>query len=340
MSNATGSRRQLLKSAVGISVTLALVGYMATAAETALAQDSTPYPDRPLHFIVPFTPGGGPDVLARIVAQQITSSTGKIVVVDNRPGANGAIAAQAVAGSPADGYTVLIADTGHLAINPALYKKLPYDPVADFAPVSLATWTPFFLVVNPALPVKTLSELLEYAKQNPSKLSYGSSGNGSPHHLTMELFKSMAHVQIAHIPYKGVAESVPALLGDQIDMMFVALPSVGTAVEAGKLRVLAVSSSERSSLMPSVPTVSEAGVPGFDMVSRIGFLMPVRTPSERVAWLNSQIIKALSNPDIAKKMPAMGMEIIGSTPQDYARAISADLPKFRKIVAATGIRVD
>ncbi|MES2360790.1 MAG: tripartite tricarboxylate transporter substrate binding protein [Pseudomonadota bacterium] len=304
------------------------------------AQTAAPYPDKPIHIVVPYGAGGGPDVLARVVGQQIAASLKQAVVIDNKPGANGIIAAQMVAKAANDGYTLFVADTGHLAINPALYSKLPYDPVSDFATISLATLTPLFLLVNSKLPVTNFAQFLEYARKNSGKMSYGSSGNGSPHHLAMELFKSMARLDIAHIPYKGVAESVPALLGGQIDVMFAALPSVASSIQAGRLRVLAVSTSQRSSLMPEVPTVAEAGLAGYEMVSRIGFLAPAGTPKDRLDRLNADINQALINPEIARKLPSLGMELIGSSPQAYAEVIRSDKAKFQKIVSTIGIKID
>ncbi len=327
----SGIRRMLMIAAASVAALMSLQSH---------AQTASTYPDKPIRLIVPYGAGGSPDVLARVIGQQIALGLNQAIVVENKPGANGSIALQYVAKAANDGYTITVADTGHLAINPALYPKLAYDPIADFVPITMATWTPLFLVVSANLPVRTLPQLLDYAKKNPGKLSYGSSGNGSPHHLATELFKSMAQIDIAHIPYKGVAESVPAILGGQIDVMFVALSSVASSIQAGKLRVIAVSSAQRSALMPDVPTVAEAGVPGYEMISRIGFLAPAGTPKDRIDRLHDEITKALANPDIVRKLPSMGMEAIASTPQAYADAIRSDKAKFQKIVSSVGIKVD
>ncbi len=308
---------------------------------TVHAQPATTFPDKPIRLVVPYGPGGSPDVLARLLGQNLAIALKQPVVIDNKPGANGIIAAQLVAKAPNDGYTLLVADTGHLAVNPALYANLPYDPERDFTPVSLATWTPFFLVVNTSkISATTLQQLLALAKAEPGKLTYGSSGNGSPHHVTTEVFKSEAGVNIQHIPFKGVAESVPALLGGQIDMMFVALPSVAANIQSGKLRALAVSSEQRSSLMPSVPTVAESGLPGFALVSNIGVLAPAGTSRERIALLNAAIVQSLKSPELAQKFPSLGMELVGSTPADYAAMIKADKPRFQRIVQKIGMKID
>ena len=320
---------------------LAAAACLAVAAPGLRAQAHAPYPDRPIKLVVPYGPGGSPDVLARLLGQQLSTTLRQPVVVENRPGANGAVAAQAVARAPVDGYTLLVADTGHLAINPALYPKLPYDPERDFVPIGLATWTPFFLVVNSAkVPATHWRELVALAQAQPGRLSYGSSGNGSPHHLATEVLKADARIDLLHVPFKGVAESVPALLGGQIDLMLVALPSVASAIESGKLRVIAVSSAQRSSLMPQVPTLSELGVAGYDMVSRIGLLAPAGTPPERVATVQAAMVQSLRAPELFNRFSGLGMEVIGGTSAEYAQQIHSDLPRFQQLVKKASLKVD
>ncbi len=298
------------------------------------------YPDRAIKMVVPYGPAGSPDVLARLLGQKLSVAMGQPFVIDNKPGANGQIGVQVAVKSPADGYTLLVADTGHLAINPALYPKIQYDVLTAFAPISMVTKTPLFLVANAAVPANNVTELLALAKKSPGKLTCGSSGNGSPHHLALALFNSMAGVEITHVPYKGVAESVPAIVGGQIDLMFVALPSVAALIQSGKLKILAVGALERSSFMPSVPTVAESGVPGYEMSSRIGLLAPAGTPKARVERLHAEVLKVLADPDTVQRMPALGMEIIGNSPQEYSDAIRTDKEKFQKIVSTVGIRID
>lgn len=321
-------------------ILLAATGWLGSS--HLFAQSSTDvFPSRPIHLVVPYGPGGSPDVLARLLGKSLSSLLQQPVVIENKPGGNGIIAAQSVAKASNDGYTLFIADTGHLAINPALYPKLPYDPKRDFAPIALTTWTPFFLVVNKEkLAVSSVQELLVIARKRPGELSYGSSGNGSPHHLSMEALKVAAGIDIQHVPFKGVAESVPALLGGQIDMMFVALPSVAAAIQAGKLKVLAVSSAQRSALMPEIPTLSESGVTGFDMGSKIGILAPAGTPANRVMRLNEAILQALKSPDLAQRFPSLGMEVIGSSPAEYATLIEAERQRLQQVVQHTGMKID
>ena len=236
--------------------------------------------------MVPYGAGGSPDVIARVLGQRLAENLGQQVVVDNRPGAGGIIAAEIVAKSPADGYTLFIADTGHVAINPSLYPKLPYDPLRDFTPVTLAVSTPLFLAANAALQIESVKQFIDYAKAKPGVL-YGSSGNGSSHHLGMELFRLLTGVSMTHVPYKGVAQSVPAVITGDVAVIFAALPSLAPHVKTGKIRLIAVGTAKRTPIMPDVPTVAESGAPGFEIDADIGFLAPTGTPREVVAKLNA-----------------------------------------------------
>jgi len=310
-------------------------GLLSIASECA-AQD---FPSRPIRFVVPYGAGGAPDVMARVIGQRLGENVGQPGVVDNRPGANGIIAAEIVMKAPADGYTLFIADTGHVAINPSLYPTLPYDPLRDFAPVIHAISTPIFLAANAALPIRSVRELIDYAKAHPG-LNYGSPGSGTPHHLGMEQFKLLAQVNMTNIPYKGVAQSVPALMVGDVAVTFAALPSLAPHVKAGKVRLIAVGSANRTPLMPDLPTIAEAGLPGFVIKAEVGFLAPAGTPRDVIAKLNSEIAKVLAAPDVVQRLSALGIDTIGGTPQQYAESIRADMQSYAKLVKDARLRVD
>ena len=312
-----------------VAVVLGGVGH--TSAQT--------FPSKTIHFVVPYGRGGSPDVMSRVLAQKLSENIGQPVVVDNRPGAGGIIAAEAVAKAAADGYTLFIADTGHVAINPSLYAKLPYDPIKDFTPVTLAVTTPLFLAATATLPIQTVKQLIDYANSKPG-LPYGSSGNGSPHHLGVELFKLLTGVKMTHVPYKGVAQSVPALVAGDVAVLFAALPSLSPHVRSGKVRLLAVGTAARTPLMPEVPTLAESGAPGFEIDADIGFLAPAGTPREVVQKLNSEILKVLHAPDVKQRLAGLGIDVAGSSPERYAEAIRAKIQRYGKLVKDAGARVD
>jgi len=297
------------------------------------------FPSRPIRFVVPYGAGGSPDVIARVLGQRLGEHLGQQVVVDNRPGAGGIIAAEIVAKSPADGYTLFIADTGHVAINPSLYPKLPYDPLRDFAPVTLAVSTPLFMAANAALQIESVKQFIDYAKAKPGVL-YGSSGNGSSHHLGMELFRLLTGVNIAHVPYKGVAQSVPAVITGDVAVIFAALPSLAPHVKTGKIRLIAVGTAKRTPIMPDVPTVAESGAPGFEIDADIGFLAPAGTPREVITKLNAEIVRVLGSPDITQRLAGLGIETVGTSPEQYTDAIRAKIIKYGKLVKDSGARVD
>jgi tripartite-type tricarboxylate transporter receptor subunit TctC len=310
---------------------------LALAATGAAAQT---YPAKPVRFIVPFAAGGGSDLVARTVAQKITEALGQPVVVDNRAGAAGTIGAEVAAKSPPDGYTLLLGSNGPLAINPSLYAKLPYDAARDFAPVSLVTVMPFVLVVHPALPVKSVKELIALAKARPNQLNYGSPGNGSTTHLANELLKSMTGMQITHVPYKGVAPAATDLISGQVQMMSGDLSTLLPHVRSGRMRALAVTSAKRSSLLPDLPTVSEAGVRGYDASGWFGVLVPAATPPAIVERLNGAITKGLAAPDARERLGALGGEIAANTPAQFGAHIKNEAAKWGKLIRQLGLKAD
>ena len=319
-----------------VTMTIAAVAAVLAGAGQAPAQT---FPAKAIHFVVPYGSGGSPDVLSRVIAQKLSENVGQPVVVDNRPGAGGIIAAEVVAKAAPDGYTLFIADTGHVAINPSLYAKLPYDPIRDFSPVTLAVSTPLFLAATATLPIQTVKQLIDYAKSKPG-LPYGSSGNGSPHHLGVELFKLLTGVSMTHVPYKGVAQSVPALVAGDIAVLFAALPSLAPHVKSGKVRLLAVGTAKRTPIMPEVPTLAESGAPGFEIDADIGFLAPAGTAQEVVLKLNSEILKVIHTPEVKQRLAGLGIDVMGTTPEQYAEAIRAKIQKYGKLVKDAGARVD
>jgi tripartite-type tricarboxylate transporter receptor subunit TctC len=319
----------LRRFAIGAS--LALVAAWASAQT---------YPAKPIRIVVPFPPGGATDILARDVAQKLSEAWGQQVIVDNRPGAGGNIGSELVAHSAPDGYTLEMGTVGTHAINASLYAKMPYDHVKDFAPVILVAGVPNVLVVNPAVPANSVAELIAYAKANPGKLNFASSGNGTSIHLSGELFKVMAGVQMTHIPYKGSAPAMQDLLGGQVQLMFDNLPPSLPQIKAGKVRALAVTSLTRAPALPDVPTVAEAGLPGFEASSWFGILAPAGTPPAIVARLNAEIAKWLATPEAKEKLSKQGANAAGGTPEDFAKHIAAETAKWAKVVKDSGAKID
>ena len=298
------------------------------------------YPAKAVRFVVPFAPGGGSDLVARTVAMKLTEALGQPVVIDNRAGAAGSIGADIAAKSPPDGHTLLLGSNGPLAINPSLYAKLPYDAARDFAPVSLVTVMPFVLVVHPTLPVKSVKELIALAKSRPGQLNYGSPGNGSTTHLANELLKSMTGMQIAHVPYKGVAPAATDLISGNIQMMSGDLSTLMPHVRSGRMRPLAVTSARRSALLPDVPTVAEAGVPGYEAIGWFGVLVPAGTPAAIVERLNSAMLKGLAAPDARQRLSAFGGDVAVGTPEQFAAHIRTEAAKWGKLIKAIGLKAD
>ncbi|MEO8675947.1 MAG: tripartite tricarboxylate transporter substrate binding protein [Casimicrobiaceae bacterium] len=315
----------------------ALGALLALAAIVASAQT---YPAKPIRLVVPFPPGGATDILARDVAQKLTEAWGQQVIVDNRPGAGGNIGSELVAKAAPDGYTLEMGTVGTHAINASLYAKMPYDHVKDFAPVILVAGVPNVLVVNPALPANSVAELIAYAKANPGKLNFASSGNGTSIHLSGELFKFMAGVQMTHVPYKGSAPALQDLLGGQVQLMFDNLPPSLPQIKAGKLRALAVTSLTRAPALPDVPTMAEAGLPGFEASSWFGVLAPAGTPPAIVTKLNAEIAKWLATPEAKERLSKQGANAAGGTPEDFAKHIAAETAKWAKVVKDSGAKID
>jgi tripartite-type tricarboxylate transporter receptor subunit TctC len=297
------------------------------------------YPSKPIRIIVPYPPGGFNDTLARTLGQKLNEKWGQPVIVDNRPGGGTTIGTGLVAKSAPDGYTLLIVSFA-FAVNPALYATLPYDTNKEFAPVVLAANTPNLLVVNPQLPVKSVKELIALAKSRPGQLNYASAGNGSSNHLSMELFKSLTGIDAVHIPYKGSAPAVTDLIGGQVDVMFDNVPNVLPQVKAGKLHALAVSSKERSPFIKDLPTVAEAGVPGFEVSVWFGVVVPAGTPQPVIAKLNAEINGILKLPEIRQSFNSQGVETAGGTPAEFSSFIAAQTTKWAKVVKDSGAKAE
>ena len=310
---------------------------LALVATLACAQT---YPTKPIRLVVPFPPGGATDILARDVAQKLTEAWGQSVIVDNRPGAGGNIGSELVAKAAPDGYTIEMGTVGTHAINASLYAKMPYDHVKDFTPVILVAGVPNVLVVNPSVPANSVAEIIAYAKANPGKLNFASSGNGTSIHLSGELFKVMAGVQITHIPYKGSTPALQDLLAGQVQMMFDNLPPSLPQIKAGKLRALAVTSATRAPALPDVPTLAESGLPGFEASSWFGILAPAGTPAPIVAKLNGEIAKWLATPEAKEKLAKQGANAAGGSPDDFAKHIAAETAKWAKVVKDSGAKID
>lgn len=314
--------------------------YAGCAGMAYAADPAADFPAKPLKIVVPYPPGGSTDLLARLLGQKLRDSLGQPVVVDNRAGASGNIGATFAARSPADGYTIFLGTSTALAVNPHLYKPLPYDPQKDFAPVILATILPSLVVVNAAVPVKSMGELLEYLKSHPETANYASSGNGTPAHLGAEMYKKMTGSQIRHIPYKGGAPALSDLAAGQTTMMFGILPETLPLVKDGRLRALAITTAQRSSLVPDLPTVSESGVPGYELVGWYAFLVPAGTPKEIVSKLNKAFNEALQDKEVREKLRSAGFEIAGGPPERLRDLMRSESKKWEQVVIDAKVKLD
>jgi len=295
------------------------------------------YPNKTIRFVVPNPAGGLPDTVARIFAQRLAERLGQPVVVDNKPGANGVVAAQTLASSPADGYTFLVADGSMFSINPAIYKNLSYDYKRDFVPVSLAARAPLYLAAHPKVPANTLQEFIALVKAKPGTLNYGSSGVGSTHHLTMEAMKAALGIDLKHIPFKGTGQSVPALIGGQVDVAFSALPSLAGFVKSGQVKLLGNNAAQRSAQAPNVPAIAEI-IPGFDFSPIIGVLAAKGTPASAIERISSEMAYIAKMPELIQVLNNAGIDAVGAGPAEYALAIQGENERFGKAISAAGIQ--
>jgi len=302
----------------------------------SIAQD---YPSRTVRIIVPFSAGGGTDLIARVIAQKLTQSLGSTFIVENRPGAGGTVGTAIVAKSPPDGYTLIVVSSSH-GINPSVYKSLPYDTMRDLAPVSLLMSGPALLVTHPSVPAKSVKELVALARARPGALTFGSAGIGTPPHLGGELFKILAKVDMTHVPYKGNASAFIDLMAGEISLMFPNIVSGLPHVQQGKMRGMAVSSRQRSSIAPDIPTVAESGLPGYEMGSWFGLVAPGGTPAPVIAKLQQEAAKALRLPDVKDKLTAQGVEAIGSTPDEFRKFLLAEIAQWEKVIRAAKLKFE
>ncbi len=316
---------------------LAALGLAALIAAQAPAWAQSDYPSRPVRIVVPSEPGGGTDTTARVLAERLSQATGKQFVVENRPGAAQMIGIEAVSRAPADGYTLLVA-ASPITINPAINDKVRYDVLRDFAPVSQLVSVPSVLVVNPKLPMHSLQDFVAAAKAKPGAINYGSAGTGTQPHMAMELLKSMAGIDLQHIPYKGVAPALTDILGGRIAAMFVNMISAKTHVDAGTLRVLANSGTKRSAVMPDVPTVAEAGVPGYEAMQWFGLFAPAGTPAPVLAYIHKETAAALQSPEMRKRLAADGADAVGNTPAEFTALVKSELEKWVRVAKAASLR--
>lgn len=330
------SRRSAMRT-LSLAAALAFGGLSSLAPNVAAAKA---YPQKAVTIIVPFSAGGTTDILARIIGQHLTGKLGQTFVIDNRAGAGGNIGGQAAARAKADGYTLFMGTVGTHAINASLYRNMPFDPIKDFAPLTRVALVPNLLVTNPAQPYRTVKELIEYAKANPGKINFASSGNGSSIHLSGELFKQMADIDMQHVPYRGSAPAVTDLLGNQVDIMFDNLPSAMQHVRGGTLVPIAVTTPERSPELPEIPTIAEAGLPGYEATSWFGMFAPADTPADIINTLNTAIVEALKDPEVIEKFTAQGAQVYSETPESFANFIQAEHEKWAKVVQASGASVD
>jgi len=301
-----------------------------------MAQD---YPNKPVKLVVPYPPGGPTDIVARVVAQKLQEQMGQPFVIDNKPGAGANTGAEAVARSTPDGYTLLVATTAH-AINPSLFSKLSYQLLKDLAPVSQLTSGPLVIVANPALPAQNIQELIALAKGKSGGLNFGSSGNGQSTHLSAELFSAMAGIKMSHVPYKGSAPALTDVMAGQTDLMFDTMLSAMPHVKAGKLKAVAITSSQRSPVAPHLPTVAESGLPGYEAIAWNGLLAPAGTPKEVVARLNAELKKVLENPDVRQRFEAQGFAASWNSPATFGSFLQAEVDKWAKVVQVSGAKID
>jgi len=330
----------MTKSIARLLAALTCVASLSFLASTAAqAQPAAAFPGKPMHIVVTFTPGGAPDILARLIGEKLSVAWNQPVLIDNKPGAGGNTGADSVAKAAPDGLTIVVGTVGTHAINGALYAKMPYDMVKDFAPVTLLATTPNLLVINNDVPAKTLAEFIALGKRE-GKMTFASSGSGTSIHVSGELFKTMTGIDMTHIPYKGRATAIPDLLGGRVTMMFDNMPSSLPLVKEGKLRALGVTSLKRSPAAPEIPTIAEQGLPGFDAVSWFALFAPAGTPRAFIDRLQAEVKKILASPDVAAKLAEAGLDAVGSTPDELAAYQRAEIAKWAKVVKDSGAKVE
>jgi tripartite-type tricarboxylate transporter receptor subunit TctC len=295
------------------------------------------FPDKPVRIVVPFGTGSAVDTIARIVGAQVAEQIGQPVIIDNRTGANGIIAAEAVARSAPDGYTLFMPNDGMMAANPAMYAKLPYDPLKDFAPVTLFSTVPLVLVVNPAFPAKTVTELIALAKAKPDSINFSSTGSGAAQHLAMEFFMEASGARMTHVPYKAMGPALADVLAGHVPVMFSGMSNVISLVREGKLRALGSSTAKRSSAMPEVPSIAESGVPGYNYAAWNGVVAPAGTPPEVIRKLHSEFARAIANPAVRSKLATLGFELSGEGPAEFGTLIRSDYARYGKLIRAIGL---
>jgi tripartite-type tricarboxylate transporter receptor subunit TctC len=332
----TGRGRTAMSALLATSVIMVAVLLVAASFAPLEAQQ---YPNKPIRFILPFPPGGATDILGRIIGQKLSERLGQPVVPDNRPGGAGNIGLEATAKARPDGYTIVLT-VQTIAISPSLFKKLNYDPAKDFTPITLVGQIPNVLVIRPALPIKSLKELVEYARANPRKLNYGSGGTGNANHLIFELLNNLEKIELVHVPYKGVNQAMIGLMAGEVDMVSIGPPAALPQIQAGKVRALAVLQKERVPTLPDVPTSKEAGIDNFEVVSWYGILAPAGTPPDIVNRLNVEWIKIAATPDTKEKMQNAGVEPLSSAPAQFADFIKAETVRWSKVIKEANISVD
>jgi tripartite-type tricarboxylate transporter receptor subunit TctC len=320
-----------------IVVFACIAGLAGSGAEPALAQS---YPTKPIRIVIAQAPGSATDVVSRVIGNKLGESLGQSLIIDARPGAGGVLGTEIAAHAPADGYTLFMGNNSTHGSNPALYSKLPYDAVKDFSPIIFAAYTPYILSVHPSLPVTTVKQLIALAKSKPGQLNYASAGNGSTHHFCGELLKSMAGIDIVHVPYKGSPPGISALLGGEVSLMFANATDIYTHIKSGRVRALAVTSAKRSSMLPEVPTVAEAALPGFQMLSWFGLFAPAGTPPAIISRLNAETIKVLEKPDVKSALAVQRLEVMSGSPEQFADHIKNEIARMTKIAKAAGIKAE
>ncbi len=306
----------------------------------ALPAAAQTFPTKPIRILIAQAPGSATDNVSRVLSSRLAEQLGQQLIIEARPGAGGAVGTEAAARAPADGYTLFMANNSTHGSNPAVYKKLPYDAIRDFSPIILIASTPYVLTAHPSLPVRSVKELVAFAKKRPGELNFGSAGNGSTHHLSGELLNMMAGIKLVHVPYKGTTPALTGLLSGEVSVMFFTVVGIEPHAKTGRARVLAVTTPKRSALLPDLPTMAEAGFPGFEVTSWFGLLAPAGTPAAIITRINAETTKALALPEVGAALKKLGFDAVGGTPEQFAAHIKSEVERFTKLVKATGITVD